>query len=90
MREKVLQRRTEALLTQESVQASKKSPSLNAALLISEMQNETNNRREPRTLVTLDAAKAFDGVWQESLLWKIFLNPLLHRLFLDLDIIFYF
>ncbi|MEW8562218.1 MAG: hypothetical protein AB2541_08940, partial [Candidatus Thiodiazotropha sp.] len=50
----------------------KKSSSVNAALLISEVQNEAKDRGEFLTLVTLDAAKAFDVVWQASLLRKIY------------------
>ena len=72
--EKVLQRRTEDILIQNQSRLqcgfTKKSSSINAALLISEMQNETKDRRESLTLVTLDAAKAFNVVWQGSLLRK--------------------
>ena len=76
--EQVLQRRTEDILIQNQSRLqrgfTKKSSSINAALLISEMQNEAKDQREPLTLVTLDAAKAFDVVWQGSLLRKIFLE----------------
>ena len=76
--EKVLQKRTEDILTENQSKLqrgfTRKSSSMNAALLISEMQNEAKDRREPLTLVTLDAAKAFDMVWQSSLLRKIFLG----------------
>ena len=76
--EKVLQRRTETVLSQNQSRLqrgfTKKSSSINAALLISEMQNEAKDRGEPLTLVTLDAAKAFDVVWQGSLLRKIYLE----------------
>ena len=72
--EKFLQRRSEAILTQNQPRLqrgfTKKSSSINKALLISEMQNEAKDRGEPLTLVTLDAAKAF-VVWQGSLLRKI-------------------
>ena len=43
-----------------------------AALLISEVQNEAKGKGEFLTLVTLDAAKALDVVWQASLLRKIY------------------
>ena len=77
--EKVLQRRTEDILIQNQSMRrqrgfTEKSSSVNAALLISGMQNEAKDRREPLTLVTLDAAKAFDVVWQGSLLRKIFIE----------------
>ena len=74
--EKVLQKRTEELLTinQSCLQRwfTKKSSSVNAALLISEVQNKAKDRGEFLSLVTLDAAKAFDVVWQASLLRKIY------------------
>ena len=41
---------------------------VNAALIISEAQNEAKDIGEPLKLVTLDACKAFDVVWQDSLL----------------------
>ena len=44
---------------------------MNASLLISDLQNEAKDRCEFLGLVTLDAAKAFDVVWQGSLLRKI-------------------
>ena len=76
--EKVLQRRTETVLSQNQSRLqrgfTKKSSSINAALLISEMQNEAKDCGEPLTLVTLAAAKAFDMVWQGSLLRKIYLE----------------
>lgn len=50
----------------------KRPSSVNAALLISEVQNEAKDRGEFLCLVTLDAAKAFDVVWQASLLRKIY------------------
>ena len=74
--EKVLQRRTESLLTRNQSRLqkgfTKKSSWVNAALLISEVQNEAKDKGEFLTLVTLDAAKAFDVVWQASLLRKIY------------------
>ena len=45
---------------------------MNAVLLISEVQNEVKDRGEFLSLVTLDAAKAFDVVWQASLLRKVY------------------
>ena len=67
-------KRTEDILTESQSKLqrgfTKKSSSINAALLISEMQNEAKDRREPLTLVTLHA----DVVWQGSLLRKIFLE----------------
>ena len=46
----------------------------NLRLLISEIQNELKDRHETLTFVTLDAAKAFDIVWQVALLWKMFIE----------------
>ena len=46
--------------------------SVNAALIITEAQNEAIDLREGLHLVTLDAAKAFDVVWQDSLMRKIY------------------
>ena len=72
--EKVLQGRTESLLTRNQSRLqrgfTKKSSSVNAALLISEVQNEAKDKGEFLTLVTLGAAKAFDVVWQAYLLRK--------------------
>lgn len=48
------------------------SSAVNAALIISETQNEAKDIGEPLKLVTLDACKAFGVVWQESLLRKIY------------------
>ena len=48
------------------------SSAVNAALIISEAQNEAKDIGEPLKLVTLDACKAFNVVWQESLLRKIY------------------
>ena len=74
--ERVLQNRTK---TQMEAQQSKmqrgftdNSSAVNAALIISEEQNEAKDIGEPLKLVTLDACKAFDVVWQESLLRKIY------------------
>ena len=61
-----VQKRTEELLTKNQSRLqrgfTKKSSSVNAALLISEVQNEAKDRGEFLSLVTLDAAKAFDVV----------------------------
>ena len=48
------------------------SSAVNASLIISEAQNEAKEVGMPLKLVTLDACKAFDVVWQDSLLRKIF------------------
>ena len=48
------------------------SSATNASLIISEAQNEAKENSTPLKLVTLDACKAFDVVWQDSLLRKIF------------------
>ena len=48
------------------------SSAINASLIISEAQNEAKENSTPLKLVTLDACKAFDVVWQDSLLRKIF------------------
>ena len=48
------------------------SSSINAALLVTEAQNEAADYKEDLHLVTLDAAKAFDVVWQDSLMRKIY------------------
>ncbi len=48
------------------------SSSVNAALVISEVQAEAKELKQPLNLVTLDACKAFDVVWQDSLLRKLF------------------
>ena len=50
----------------------KKSSSINAALLISEMQIEPKYRHEILNLVTLDAAKAFNVFGQVALPRKMF------------------
>ena len=74
--EKILQKRTEHLLpkNQSKLQRgfTKKSSSVSAALPVSEVQNEAKDRGEFLALVTLDSAKAFDVVWQDSLLRKIY------------------
>ena len=73
--ERVLQIRTK---TQIEAQQSKmqmgftiNSSAVNAALIITEAQNEGRDIGEPLTLVTLGACKMFDVAWQESLLRKI-------------------
>ena len=43
---------------------------MNAAMLISEVQNEAKDRGGFLSLATFDAAKAFEVVWQASLLRK--------------------
>ena len=48
------------------------SSTINASLITSEAQNEAKENSTPLKLVTLDACKAFDVVWQDSLLRKIF------------------
>ena len=48
------------------------------------MQNEANDRHETLTLVTLDAAKAFDVVWQGAQLWKRFLEGVVGSVWLTL------
>ena len=48
------------------------SSAVNAALIVSESQNEAKDLGKPLKLVTLDACKAFDVVWQDSLLRKIY------------------
>ena len=45
---------------------------INTALIVSEAQNEAREICDPLKLVTLDACKTFDVVWQESLLCKLF------------------
>ena len=46
--------------------------SVNASLIITEAQNEAVDLREDLHLVTLDATKAFDVMWQDSLMRKIY------------------
>ena len=79
MRRCYRKKKTEDLLTKNQSRLqhgfTKKSSSVNAALLISEVQNEVKDRGEFLSLVTLDAAKAakaFDVVWHSSLLRKIY------------------
>ena len=48
------------------------SSAINASLIILEAQNEAKENSTPLKLVTLDACKSFDVVWQDSLLRKIF------------------
>ena len=45
-----------------------------AALLITEVLNECRDRNESVHLTTLDAEKAFDVVWHEGLLRKLYLD----------------
>ena len=85
----MLQERTEALLSENQSRLqrgfTKKSSSVNAALLISEVQNEGKDRVEFLALVTLDAAKAFDVFWQASLLRKIYQEGVNGTLWLTLS-----
>ena len=75
--EKVLLQRTESTLCREQSRFqrgfTKNSSSVNAALIVSEVQNEAKCTSQNLHLITLDACKAFDVVWQESLLRKIYL-----------------
>ncbi|MEW8547288.1 MAG: reverse transcriptase family protein, partial [Candidatus Thiodiazotropha sp.] len=74
--ERVLQNRTKTQIEAEQSKMQRgftnNSSAVNAALIISETQNEAKDIGEPLKLVTLDACKAFDVVWQESLLRKIY------------------
>ena len=74
--ERVLQNRTKVQieLQQSKMQRgfTSNSSAVNAALIVSESQNEAKDLGEPLKLVTLDACKAFDVVWQDSLLRKIY------------------
>ena len=87
--ERVLKNRTK---TQMEAQQSKmqrgftnNSSALNAALIILEAQYEAKDIGEPLKLVTLDACKAFDVVWQESLLRKIYCAGIHGKLWLCLS-----
>ena len=75
--EKVLLKRTEATFSREQSKFqrgfTKNSSSINAALIATEAQNEAKMNRQNLHLVTLDACKAFDVVWQDSLLRKIYM-----------------
>ena len=66
--ERVLQNRTKYMMQRGFTN---NASAVNAALIISEAQNEAKDIGEPLKLVTLDACKAFDVVWQDSLLRKI-------------------
>ena len=74
--EKVQQKKTEDMLTKHQSRLqrgfTKRSSCVNAALLISEVQNEAKDRGDFLCLVTLHATNAFDVVWQASLLRKIY------------------
>ena len=74
--ERVLQNRTTAPIDecQSRLQRgfTNKSSAINAALILSETQNEAKENGHPLKLVTLDACKAFDVVWQDSLLRKLY------------------
>ena len=74
--EKVILKRSDPILSinQSRLQRgfTRNSSSVNGALIITEAQNEAVDLREDLHLVTLDAAKAFDVVWQDSLMRKIY------------------
>ena len=74
--EKVILKRSDPILSinQSRLQRgfTRNSSSVNAALIITETQNEVVDLREDLYLVALDAAKAFDVVWQDSLMRKIY------------------
>ena len=73
--ERVLQNRTPAPIDecQSRLQRgfTNKSSAINAALILSETQNEAKENGHPLKLVTLDACNVFDVVWQDSLLRKL-------------------
>ncbi|MCW4345464.1 MAG: reverse transcriptase domain-containing protein, partial [Candidatus Thiodiazotropha endolucinida] len=75
--EKVLLKRTETTLCREQSRFqrgfTRNSSSTNAALIVTEVQNEAKLNKQNLHLVTLDACKAFDVVWQDSLLRKVYL-----------------
>ena len=74
--ERVLQNRTKQQIEAQQSRMQRgftnNSSAVNTALIISEAQNESKDIGEPLKLVTLDACKAFDVVWQDSLLRKIY------------------
>ena len=74
--ERVLQNRTKQQIEAQQSRMQRgftnNSSAVNAALIISEVQNESKDIGEPLKLVTLDACKAFDVIWQDSLLRKIY------------------
>ena len=74
--DKVLLKRTEATLFRDQSRFqrgfTKNSSSINAALIVTEAQNEAKLNRQNLHLVTFDACKAFDVVWQDSLLRKVY------------------
>ena len=74
--EKVILKKSDPILSinQSRLQRgfTRNSSSVNAALIITETQNEVVDLREDLYLVALDAAKAFDVVWQDSLMRKIY------------------
>ena len=64
--ERVPQNRTKYMMeAQQSRGFTNNSSAVNAALINSEAQNEAKDIGEPLKIVTLDACKAFDIVWQE-------------------------
>ena len=62
-----------------------KSSAINAALILSEAQNEAKENGLPLKLVTLGACKAFDVVWQDSLLRKLYKTGIHGSLWLSLS-----
>ncbi|MEW8544375.1 MAG: reverse transcriptase family protein, partial [Candidatus Thiodiazotropha sp.] len=74
--ERVLLNRTKDIIEKDQSKLQRgftcKSSAVNAALILSEAQNEAKDSYTPLRLVTLDACKAFDVVWQDSLLRKMF------------------
>lgn len=87
--ERVLQNRTSELTESHQSRMQRgftsHSSSMNAALIISEVQNEAKDVNKPLTLVTLDVCKAFDVVWQDSLLRKLYLTGVHGKLWLTLN-----
>ena len=74
--ERVLLKRTKEIIEKDQSKLQRgftcKSSAVNAALILSEAKNEGKDTHTPLRLVTLDACKAFDVVWQDSLLRKMF------------------
>ena len=74
--ERVIQNRTKDQIEEQESRMQRgftsNSSAVNAVLILSENQKEAKELGEPLKLVTVDACKAFDVVWQESLLRKLF------------------
>ena len=51
-----------------------KTPSMNAAVILSECINETKHQKKPLFIAALDVQKAFDVVCHESLLRKLYVD----------------